>query len=115
MPVEALPEYLKKHWLGIREQLLAGRYCPQPVLRVAIPKPDGGERVLGIPTVVDRLIQQAIAQVVQSEWEGVFHDASYGFRPKRNAHQALRQAQSHVRAGNRWVANLASPRTWHRI
>lgn len=105
MPVEALPEYLKTHWLGIREQLLAGRYCPQPVLRVAIPKPDGGERVLGIPTVVDRLIQQAIAQVVQSEWEGVFHDASYGFRPKRNAHQALRQAQSHIRAGNRWVVD----------
>lgn len=103
--VERLPEYLRRHWPGIKTQLLAGRYRPKPVLRVEIPKPDGGVRALGIPTVVDRLIQQAIAQVLQGEWDRSFHDASYGFRPGRNAHQALGQAQSHIRAGNCWVVD----------
>ena len=105
MSVEALPEYLKTHWLGIKEQLMAGRYRPKPVLRVQIAKPDGGIRALGISTVVDRLLQQAIAQVLQGEWDATFHDASYGFRPRRNAHQALRQSQSQIQAGYCWVVD----------
>ena len=76
-------------WPKIRQKLAEGTYHPKPVLRVEIPKPDGRKRKLGIPTVLDRLIQQAIAQVMQEEWEGEFHDNSYGFRPHRNAHQAI--------------------------
>ena len=81
MTVQQLPAYLKKHWPNIREQLLAGTYKPQPVLRVEIPKPDGGVRKLGIPTVVDRFIQQAVLQILQQRWDPTFSDHSYGFRP----------------------------------
>ncbi len=103
MSVNALPNYLKQHWPRIRQKLIDGTYHPNPVLRVEIPKPDGGKRKLGIPTVLDRLIQQAISQVMQNEWEPEFHDNSYGFRPKRNAHQAIRYAQSVIQAENDWL------------
>jgi RNA-directed DNA polymerase len=106
MTVEALPAYLKQHWPDIRRQLEAGYYRPQPVRRVDIPKPDGRKRLLGIPTVLDRFIQQAVAQVVQAQWEPAFHPASYGFRPGRSAHQALTQAQADIRAGYAWVVDL---------
>ena len=106
MTVEELPGYLQAHWSGIKDELTTGRYRPKPVKRVLIPKPDGRQRKLGIPTVLDRFIQQAIAQVVQRCWEPHFHDNSYGFRPGRNAHQAMDFAQAMIREGRRWVVDL---------
>ena len=106
LTVERLTEHLKVHWPDIRTQLLRGHYRPQAVKRVLIAKRGGGERSLGIPTVVDRLIQQALLQVLQREWDETFSHSSFGFRPKRSAHQAIAQAQGYVRAGYRWVVDL---------
>ena len=106
MKVGELPGYLKQHWLAIREQLLHGTYQPQPVRRGEIPKPDGGVRKLGIPTVLDRFIQQAVMQVLQGQWDATFSEHSYGFRRQRSAHQAVARAQQYVRAGHRWVVDL---------
>ncbi|MGH7462554.1 MAG: group II intron reverse transcriptase/maturase, partial [Longimicrobiales bacterium] len=106
MSVDELPAYLKDHWEQIKTDILAGRYRPQPVRRVEIPKPDGRKRMLGIPTVLDRLVQQAIAQVVQAQWEPHFHPDSYGFRPQRSAHQAVRKLQADVKGGHDWVVDL---------
>ena len=104
--VEELPGYLVQHWPAIREQLLSGSYRPQPVRRGEIPKPDGGVRKLGIPTVLDRFIQQAVMQVLQGQWDATFSRHSYGFRPQRSAHQAVAQAQQYVREGYGWVVDL---------
>jgi len=106
MTVNELPEFLKQHWPAIREQLLSGTYKPEPVKRVEIPKPDGGVRKLGIPTVLDRFIQQAVMQVLQRKWDRTFSDHSYGFRPGRSAHQAVAAAQQYIAAGYRWVVDL---------
>lgn len=105
MTVDELPGHLRHHWPEIRAQLEAGCYCPQPVMRVEIEKADGKKRPLGIPTVTDRFIQQAIAQVVQEQWEPHFHPQSYGFRPRRSAHQAVREIQAQIRDGYRWVVD----------
>jgi group II intron reverse transcriptase/maturase len=105
MTVDELPGHLRHHWPEIRAQLEAGCYCPQPVKRVEIEKADGKKRPLGIPTVTDRFIQQAIAQVVQEQWEPHFHPHSYGFRPRRSAHQAVREIQAQIRDGYRWVVD----------
>lgn len=106
MSVDELGSHLKEHWPSIRAQLVDGSYQPKPVKRVSIPKPDGRPRLLGIPTVVDRFIQQAVAQVVQQQWEPHFHPNSYGFRPGRNAHQAVRYAQATIRQGYGWVVDI---------
>jgi len=106
MTVEELPGHLRVHWPRLREELLAGRYRPQPVRRVAIPKPGGGERELGIPTVLDRFIQQALLQVLQSLFDPTFSEASYGFRPGRSAHDAVFRAQAYVQEGRSVVVDI---------
>ena len=115
LAVTELKDHLKRHWPAIRARLLAGTYQPQPVRRVDIPKPQGGVRTLGIPTVVDRLIQQALHQVLQPIFEPTFSEASYGFRPGRNAHQALRQARQYVAQGKRWVVDMDLEKFFDRV
>ena len=113
--VSELKDHLKRHWPTIRARLLAGEYRPMAVRRVDIPKPQGGMRTLGIPTVVDRLIQQALHQVLQPIFEPTFSEASYGFRPGRNAHQALRRAQQYVASGKRWVVDIDLEKFFDRV
>ena len=115
MTVEQLPAYLKQHWLTIRAQLLSGTYKPQPVKRVEILKPDGGMRKLGIPTVLDRFIQQAVMQVLQRSWDRTFSAHSYGFRPGRSAHQAVAKAQQYIAAGYGWVVDLDLEKFFDRV
>lgn len=103
---EDFPKYLKTHWPQIRKKLLQGGYKPQPVRRVPIPKPDGGIRELGIPTTTDRLIQQAILQVLTPVFDPTFSESSYGFRPGRSAHQAIRQAKKYINEGYTTVVDL---------
>jgi RNA-directed DNA polymerase len=115
MTVRQLRDYLHEHWPAIREQLLEGAYEPQPVKRVEIPKPDGGVRKLGIPTVLDRFIQQAVLQVLQGQWDPTFSEHSYGFRPGRSAHQAVAAAQQYMTDGLRWVVDLDLEKFFDRV
>ena len=116
MTVSQLSGYLKEHWLTIREQLLNGTYEPQPVRRVEIEKPDGGGmRKLGIPTTLDRFLQQAVMQVLQRRWDPTFSDHSYGFRPRRSAHQAVAQAQQYLAEGYGWVIDLDLEKFFDRV
>src|ERR1700761_4374374 len=115
MTVDGIADYLKQHWPAIREQLLSGTYQPKPVRRGEIPKPDGGVRKLGIPTVLDRFIQQAVMQVLQRQWDPTFSDHSYGFRPGRSAHQAVAQAQRYIAEGYSWVVDLDLEKFFDRV
>src|SRR6202162_1924664 len=115
MTVQQLPEHLKQHWPVIREQLLSGTYKPQAVKRVEIPKPDGGIRSLGIPTVLDRFIQQAVMQVLQRRWDRTFSEHSYGFRPGRSAHQAVEAEQQYIAQGHGWVIDLDLEKFFDRV
>lgn len=113
--VAEFKDWLKEHWPTVKAALLGGSYLPQAVRAVAIPKPSGGVRLLGIPTVVDRLIQQALLQVLQPIFEPGFSESSYGFRPGRNAHQAVQAAQQYVRAGKRFVVDLDLEKFFDRV
>jgi RNA-directed DNA polymerase len=115
MTVGGIKDYLKQHWPVIREQLLNGTYEPKPVRRVEIPKPDGGMRKLGIPSVLDRFIQQAVMQVLQRQWDRTFSDHSYGFRPGRSAHQAVAQAQQYIAEGYGWCVDLDLEKFFDRV
>jgi len=116
MTVHALPAYLREHWPTIRASLLEGTYQPQPVRRAEIPKPDGGGvRKLGIPSALDRLVQQAVLQVLQRQWDPTFSDSSYGFRPERSAHQAVARAQGYIQAGHGWVVDLDLAQFFDRV
>ena len=115
MTVEELPDHLKANWKSIREKLEAGTYQPSPVRRVEIPKPKGGVRLIGIPTVQDRVIQQAIHQILSLEYEPEFSENSYGFRPRRSAHDAVNAARAHIEAGNKWVVDIDMAKFFDRV
>jgi RNA-directed DNA polymerase len=115
MTVEELGPYLKVHWPRLKKALLEGSYGPQPVKRVEIRKPGGGVRKLGIPTVVDRFIQQAILQVLQPEWDPEFSELSFGFRPGRSAHQAILCAQKYLKTRYSWVVDLDVEKFFDRV
>ena len=115
MKVTELTDYLKREWPKIRRQLEAGNYSPRPIRRVSIPKPGGGIRHLGIPTALDRFIQQAILQVLQDQWDSHFSESSYGFRPRRNAHQAIKQSQRYIKRGYSWVVDIDLEKFFDRV
>jgi group II intron reverse transcriptase/maturase len=115
LKVEELERYLREHWEAIRERLLAGSYQPSAVKRQQIPKSGGGERTLGIPTVLDRFVQQMVLQVLQPMFDPTFSEHSHGFRPGRRAHEAVREAQSYIQDGRRWVVDVDLEKFFDRV
>ena len=115
LTIDDTVDYLREQWPTIRDQLLGGTYQSQPVKRVEIPKPDGGVRKLGVPCVVDRLIQQSLLQVLQKRWDPTFSEHSYGFRPRRSAHQAVVQAQAYIAEGYGYVVDIDLEKFFDRV
>lgn len=115
MPVQNLRSHIMHEWQSIRKDLLGGTYKPDPVRRIEIPKPDGGVRLLGIPTVTDRMIQQSIAQILSQIYDPTFSDHSYGFRPNRSAHDAVRKAKTYIQEGYRWVIDIDLEKFFDRV
>jgi RNA-directed DNA polymerase len=115
MTVDQLPGYLKRHWPKVRENLLNGSYKPSPVRRKEIPKPGGGVRLLGIPTVLDRLIQQAIAQVFQEIWDPTFSNSSFGFRPGKSPRKAIFRARHHLVSGYGYTVDMDLSKFFDRV
>ncbi len=106
MSTKEFPEFARNHWNNIRKHLIEGSYKPSPVKRVEIPKPDGGKRPLGIPTVTDRVIQQAIAQMLTPVFDPGFSESSYGFRPNLSAHDAVRKVREYIRQGYKYAVDI---------
>ena len=115
MTIEAAAPWLREHWQSVKADVLSGRYAPQPVRHVDIPKPDGSKRMLGIPTVIDRLLQQSVAQVLQPVFDPTFSESSYGFRPGRSAHQAIKAAKGYISSGRTWVVDLDLSKFFDRV
>jgi RNA-directed DNA polymerase len=115
MTVEELAPYLKEHWPRLKQALREGTYHPQPVKRVEVPKPQGGSRKLGVPTVVDRFIRQAVMQMLQAQWDPTVSDSSFGFRPGRKAHQAIKRAPSYLKEGYPWVVEMDLEKCFDRV
>jgi RNA-directed DNA polymerase len=115
MTVRKIKRYLNRHWIKIEKALMDGTYSPMPVLQKEIPKPEGGVRLLGIPTVLDRVIQQAVAQVLTRIWDHTFSEMSFGFRPKRSQHDAIRQYREYVRLGMKYVVDLDLSKFFDRV
>jgi group II intron reverse transcriptase/maturase len=115
MTVDELPNWLRDHWPQVREELLAGTYQPKPVRRATIPKPGGGDRELGIPSVIDRLIQQALLQVLQPQFDPTFSKHSHGFRPGCSAHGAIREARQYAQNGRKWVVDVDLEKFFNRV
>lgn len=115
MTVDELGDWCRHHWPALKEVLLSGKYVPSPVLKVEIPKAGGGMRMLGIPTVVDRLLQQALSQALMLHYDPTFSDSSFGYRPGRSAHQALDRAKEHMAAGHRWVVDVDLEKFFDRV
>lgn len=115
MTVEELDDWCRHHWPALKEVLLSDKYVPSPVRKVEISKPDGGKRMLGIPTVIDRLIQQVLCQALTPYYDPTFSDSSFGYRPGRSAHQALDRAKEHLAAGHRWVVDVDLEKFFDRV
>lgn len=115
MTVEELEAWCRQHWPALKEVLLSDQYVPSPVRKVEIPKPDGSKRMLGIPTVIDRLLQQALSQALMPYYDPAFSDSSFGYRPGRSPHQALDRAKEHLAAGHRWVVDVDLEKFFDRV